>query len=200
MAAFDRRATLLARNAGLWEGHFLKLTAQADGEAVEQERFPSRLLVEERDGVIDAALTNVASGSVRSMRFSDPPAEMQIHPEGHWSLGPDRIGSWPWVSELCLTLGDSRRRAVVRLEGETLISAVLVLEARPGVAVSLPPPLRLPRLQGAGCSLWRAGDLELRAAAGWVELHWQPPAGPGISLRRSYSPYGLLEPLEAASR
>ncbi|MEI8251074.1 MAG: hypothetical protein WCF98_07880 [Synechococcus sp. ELA057] len=196
MAAFDPRATLLARNAGLWDGHFLQLDGAADGEAVERDRFPSRLLVEERQGLINADLTNLTSGVVRSMRFADPPPEMQIHPDGHWSLGPDRIGAWPWVSELCLTLGDRRRRAVVRLEGERLISAVLVLEARPGVEVPLPPPLRLPRLQEAGCWLWRSDDLELRAAAGWVELQWQHQPDDSVRLRRAYSPYGVLDPLE----
>ena len=199
MAAFDPRATLLAHNAGLWEGYFLQLDGAADGEAVERDRFPSRLLVEERAGVIHADLSNLASGSVRSMRFAEPPPEMQLHPDGHWSLGPDRIGAWPWVSELCLTLGDQRRRAVVRLEGERLISAVLVLEARPGLAVPLPPPLRLPRLREAGCWLWRSDDLELRAALGWVELHWLQQPGQSVRLRRSYSPYGLLEPLEASA-
>ena len=199
MPVFDRRVTLLACNAGLWEGHFLQLEGGADGEAVERDRFPSRLLVEDRDGTVVADLTNLSSGVVRSMRFADPPPEMQIHPAGHWSLGPDRIGPWPWVSELCLTVGDRRRRAVVRLEGETLISVVLVLEARPGLAVPLPPPLRLPRLQEAGCWLWRAHDLELRAAAGWVELLWQPQPGRSCCLRRAYSPYGLLEPLADAS-
>jgi len=194
MPVFDRRVTLLAHNAGVWEGHFLQLDGAADGEAVERDRFTSRLLVEERQGVITADLTNLSSGVVRSMRFADPPPEMQIHPDGHWSLGPDRIGPWPWVSELCLTVGDRRRRAVVRLEGETLISLVLVLEARPGLEVPLPPPLRLPRLQEAGCWLWRSDDLELRVAAGWVELLWQPQAGRSCRLRRAYSPYGLLEP------
>lgn len=197
---FDRRATLLARNAGLWEGTFVRLEAQADGEAVEAERFASRLAVEDRGGQVDASLTNLSSGSVRSMRFAEPPAEMQITAEGHWSLGPDRIGAWPWVSELCLTAADRRRRAVVRLEGERLISLVVVVEARPGISDLPPaPPVRLPAIRQAEGWLWRpAPDLELRAASGWVELAWQAQPAQTLRLRRAYSQFGLLLPVEEA--
>lgn len=199
--AFDRRATLLAHNAGLWEGTFIRLEGQPDGEAVEVERFASRLLVEDRDGTVDASLTNLDSGNVRSMRFAQPPAEMQISPEGHWSLGPERIGAWPWVAELCLAGGERRRRAVVRLEGERLISLVVVVEARPGVdETPSPPSWRLPAIRQAEGLLWRpAADLEVRAAAGSVELAWRQPAGETLRLRRAYSQYGLLLPLEQAA-
>ena len=180
----------------MWEGNFLRLELDDGSEAVERERFASHLLVQERDGRIEASLTNLASGAVRSMAFADPPPEMQISPEGHWSLGPDRIGPWPWVSELCLTAGTRRRRAVVRLEGERLISLVLVIEARPGHPDPPPPPLRLPRQQDGGCLLWRAGpDLAVRTAATWVELQWQPEPGRPCRLRRAYSDHGLLLPL-----
>ena len=105
----DRRHQLLAHNAGIWEGAFVRL----DATGQEQERFASHLLVEDSDGRIEASLTNCNSGELRRMAFREPPAEMQISPEGHWSLGPDRIGPWPWVSELCLVHGEQRRRAVV---------------------------------------------------------------------------------------
>ena len=135
------------------------------------------------------------------LRFAEPPAEMQISPEGHWSLGPERIGAWPWVAELCLAGGERRRRAVVRLEGERLISLVVVVEARPGVdETPSPPSWRLPAIRQAEGLLWRpAADLEVRAAAGSVELAWRQPAGETLRLRRAYSQYGLLLPLEQAA-
>jgi len=203
MSGFDRRATLLAQNAGLWEGTFIRLEGQADGEAVEAERFASRLLVEDRAGTVEADLTNLTSGSVRSMRFTEPPAEMQITAEGHWSLGPDRIGAWPWVCELCLAGGDRRRRVVVRLEGERLISLVVVIEARPGVGdLPSPGPWRLPALRQAGGLLWRpAPDLEVLAGPGLVELLWKPQSGRRCRLARAYTEHGLLAPVpEAAGR
>lgn len=203
MSHFNPRATLLAHNAGIWEGSFVRLEGQADGEAVEAERFASRLVVEDRSGMVEADLTNLNSGTVRSMRFAEPPAEMQISSEGHWSLGPDRIGAWPWVCELCLAGGDRRRRAVVRLDGERLVSLVVVTEARPGVSDPPPSPLwRLPSIRQAEGLLWRpAPDLEVRAASGWVELAWQARPGQLLRLRRSYSEYGLLLPLdESAAR
>lgn len=197
----DRRATLLIHNAGLWEGTFVRLEGQPDGEAIEVERFASRLLVEDREGTVDASLTNLDRGSVRSMRFAAPPAEMQITVDGHWSLGPDRIGAWPWVCELCLTAGDRRRRAVVRLEGERLISLVVVIEARPGISDPPPvAPLRLPAIRQAQGCLWRpAPDLEVRVASGWVELAWQPQPDSQYRLRRAYSEFGLLQPVEQAA-
>lgn len=197
----NRRTTLLSHNAGLWEGCFVRLEGQPDGQALEVERFASRLLVEDRAGTVDASLTNLDSGSVRSMRFAEPPAEMQITTEGHWSLGPDRIGAWPWVSELCLTAGDRRRRAVLRLEGERLISLVVVTEARPGLSdPPSPAPWRLPAIRQAQGWLWRpAPDLEVKAASGWVELDWQPEAARRCRLRRAYSEFGLLLPVEQAA-
>jgi hypothetical protein len=132
------RSALLAFNAGLWEGSFIRL----DGRGHEVERFDSHLEVSEaapgdrsdpRQGEITAALTNRSSGQVRTMRFLEPPAEMQIDPlAGHWSLGPDRIGPWPWVSELALVHGDQRRRVVVRHGAEQLECLVVVVEGRPG--------------------------------------------------------------------
>ncbi|MFM7313518.1 MAG: hypothetical protein ACKO0M_10180 [Cyanobium sp.] len=197
----DRRATLLAHNAGVWEGTFVRLEGQPGGEAVEVERFASRLLVEDRGGMVEADLTNVSSGHVRSMRFADPPAEMQITAAGHWSLGPDRIGAWPWVCELCLAGGERRRRAVVRLDGARLISLVVVIEARPGLADPPPaPPWRLPAIQAAGGLVWRpTSDLEVHVAPARVELVWQSQPGQSCRLRRSYSDFGLLSPLDAPS-
>ena len=100
------RSTLLIHNAGIWEGQFVRL----DPGGREQSRFASHLSVLDTDGLIEASLTNRDSGEVRRMAFREPPAEMQISPQGHWSLGPDRIGPWPWVNELCLVHGDQHRR------------------------------------------------------------------------------------------
>jgi hypothetical protein len=201
MSGFDRRATLLARNAGLWEGTFVRLEGRAEGEAVEVERFASRLLVEDRAGTVEADLTNLGTGQVRSMRFSEPPAEMQITAKGHWSLGPDRIGGWPWVCELCLVDGERRRRAVVRLEGERLISLVVVIEARPGLCdPPSPPPWRLPAIRRAEGLLWKpTPDLEVLAGPGMVELIWQGQPGRRCRLRRAYSEHGLLLPAQEAA-
>lgn len=73
------------------------------------------------------------------MRFQEPPVKMQIDPlRGHWSLGPDRIGPWTWISELALVHGDQRRRVVVRHGAERLESLVVVVEGRPGQKLALP--------------------------------------------------------------
>ncbi len=120
------RSALLTFNAGFWEGSFIRL----DGRGHDVERFASQLEVREAapvngsglaPGEITAAHTNRSSGYLRTMRFPEPPAEMQIDPlGGHWSQGPDRIGPWPWVSELAPVHGDHRRRVVVRHGAERL--------------------------------------------------------------------------------
>ena len=206
----DRRRQLLAHNAGIWEGQFVRL----DASGQEQERFASHLLVEDTDGQIEASLTNRNSGEVRRMAFREPPAEMQISPQGHWSLGPDRIGPWPWVSELCLVHGEQRRRAVVRLGSEQPESLVIVWEGRPQQAE--PPPAAPLRAWPAapadqaiagqqGQTIWTiAAGLELvtpdRRLGGSpqsVALRWQPQPGLQLEIQRSYDAYGNLLPLGA---
>lgn len=200
---FSRRDTLLARNAGIWEGSFIRL----NGAGLEQERFASHLTVEDTDGVIEATLTNLTTGTVRAMRFEQPPVEMQISAQGHWSLGPDRIGPWPWVSELCLAWGDQRRRAVIRHNSNGLESLVIVIEGRPQLspaALEVPPaPLQLNPLPLGPQQRWRWHNLEVitqaeRLAAPGMEgvaLRWQPAPGIQLELQRCYGPSGLLEPL-----
>ncbi|MFS6827361.1 hypothetical protein [Cyanobium sp. ATX-6F1] len=134
MSSFDRRSVLLAHNAGVWEGCFIRL----DGRGVESERFGTRLLVQESGGQIEAALTYLNTGKVATMGFAEPPDLMAISPEGHWSLGPDRTGPWFAVMELCLVDGERRRRVVVRHGAERLESVVVVVEARPGLADPAP--------------------------------------------------------------
>jgi hypothetical protein len=207
----DRRSQLLAYNSGVWEGQFVRLDATGE----EQERFESHLLVSESEGLIEASLTSRDSGEMRRMAFREPPAEMQISPQGHWSLGPDRIGSWPWVSELCLVHGGRRRRAVVRLGGEVLESLVIVWEGRSG-QVDPPPtsPLQARRAGpsapvapgDSGLDIWTiAADLELvipdqrrPGRAQSVALRWQPQPGLQLEIQRTYNPYGTLEGLGAA--
>jgi hypothetical protein len=202
-APFSRRDTLLAYNAGIWEGSFIRL----NGAGLEKERFASHLAVEETDGVIEAALTNLSAGTVRAMRFEEPPVEMQIMAQGHWSLGPDRVGPWPWVSELCLVWGDQRRRAVIRHNSSGLESLVLVIEGRPQLspaALDVPPaPLQLRSSPLGPQQRWSWGNLEVitqatRPAGPGMEavaLRWQPAEGIQLEIERRYGPSGLLEPL-----
>ncbi len=192
----DRRSRLLAHNAGTWTGQFVRL----DASGVERDRFDSQLLVTDRDGLIEANLTNLASGEVRRMAFREPPADMQISPQGHWSLGPDRIGPWPWVSELCLVHGEQRRRAVVRLGSDRLESLVIVWEGRPGQAnPPPPPPLRARAAAGEqGRSIWTIeAGLEIgiparrqQGSAQSVLLRWQPRPGLMLEIERAYDAYG----------
>ena len=208
-ADLGRRRTLLAHNAGLWEGSFVRF----DRRGLELERFDSRLQVEDQAGTVVAALTNLSSGLVRTMDFQEPPVEMQISPEGHWSLGPDRIGPWPWVSELCLVWGNRRRRAVIRHGTDQLEFMVLVSEARPDHREPLAPaPLQaLVTETGSNDSgsftsnglIWTlpaclAVTVQTVAQRGQgmaeeVVLHWQPEPEVHLEIRRRYGPHGLLE-------
>ena len=209
---FSRRDTLLRHNGGSWQGSFIRL----DAAGHEIERFPSSLAVEERGRLIVASLTNGRTGTVRSMEFEEPPAEMQISPAGHWSLGPDRIGPWPWVSELCLVHGGRRRRVVVRHGSDGIESVVLVSEGRPGCADAPPPaPHRAtPLASGGGVdqAMWLLEDtsanrveLQLMGRRRFgmpqqVTLRWQPNGSAWLELRRSHAASGLIEPLSQGQR
>ncbi len=204
---FSRRHTLLTHNAGSWQGTFIRL----DASGLEIERFPSSLQVEQRGSRIVASLTNGNTGNVRTMEFEEPPADMQISPAGHWSLGPDRIGPWPWVSELCLVHGDRRRRVVVRHGSDHIESVVLVSEGRPGCADPAPlHPHRAEHLPHPGepdQQLWllettpgNRVELQVMGQRRFgmpqsVELRWQTKGGPWLEIRRNHAASGLLEPL-----
>lgn len=90
------RQRLLEANGSCWEGLFHRLGP--DGRKI--ERFLTRLRVSDEDGTIEAALTYLNTGRTVPMRFSEPPPAMQISDAGHWSLGMDRMGPWPWIAEL----------------------------------------------------------------------------------------------------
>ncbi|MFM7550231.1 MAG: DUF3598 family protein [Cyanobacteriota bacterium] len=205
---FSRRDTLLRHNAGTWQGSFIRL----DASGQERERFASSLLVEQRGSLIVASLTNGSTGTVRTMEFEEPPPEMQVDPAGHWSLGPERIGPWPWVSELCLVQGDRRRRMVVRHGSDTIESVVFVSEGRPGCADAPPTyPHRSTAVQTAGGdgdqAVWllehtatNRVELQLMARrrfgmAQQVTLRWQPAGSDWLEIRRSHAASGMLEPL-----
>ena len=197
-----RREILLTHNSGDWHGCFIC----CDCHGLERERFKSQLSVQDQGGKVVAALTNISTGQVRSMDFAEPPAEMQISPEGHWSLGPDRIGAWPWVSELCLVWGERRRRAVIRHGSERLESLVVVSEARPGMEEPLPPaPLQAlasPAPTGPGL-IWslpaalgitlQTADRRQSGVSEEVGLCWEAEPGIHLEIRRRYSAYGALE-------
>ena len=86
------------------------------------------------------------------------------------------------------------------MEGERLISLVVVIEARPGISdLPSPAPWPLPVSHQAGSLLWRpAVDLEMRGGRGPEELVWQPQPGRRLNRRRTSSEHGLLLPLGEA--
>ncbi|KAF0652384.1 hypothetical protein L107_13785 [Cyanobium sp. Copco_Reservoir_LC18] len=195
---------MLEVNGGSWEGLFHRLGP--DGREI--ERFPTRLRVSDEDGTIEAALTYLNSGRTVPMRFREPPAAMQISAAGHWSLGMDRMGPWPWIAELCVVHGERRRRVVLRHGVERLESFTYAREWRPGLADGGPATPLFAVIESiapgeAGGRRWRLDDdVEVAIAPGpgqpgpvQVTLSWQPAGGPPCRIERRYTPYGLLEPL-----
>lgn len=198
------RQRLLEANGGCWEGLFHRLGP----EGREIERFPTWLRVSDEDGTIEAALTYLPSGRTVPMRFREPPAAMQISAAGHWSLGMDRMGPWPWIAELCVVHGERRRRVVLRHGVERLESFTYAREWRPGTGDGGPDTPLVAVVEtsasgDAGGSRWHLDDnVEVVIAPGpgqpgpvRVTLSWQPAGGPPCRIERRYTPYGLLEPL-----
>ena len=200
------RQRLLEVNGGCWEGLFVRLGP----EGREIERFPTRLLVTDQDGSIEAALTYLSSGRTVPMRFSEPPAAMQISDAGHWSLGIDRTGPWPWIAELCVAHGDRRRRIVLRHGVDSLESLTYAREWRPGVPEAGPDTPLVARLQTSAANgqttarWWLDDNVEVeivhhptQPGPVQVTLSWQVDADVRCRIERRYSSYGLLEPLAA---
>ncbi len=106
----DPRAALLQHNSGHWKGCFIRLGSSGN----EDDRFPTSLKVQERDGVIENCLTYLSSGEQRSMNFETVPFTMQVNSSGGWSLGPSAITPLAWVGELSVVHGEERRRVVAR--------------------------------------------------------------------------------------
>ena len=191
------RRALLEHNRGEWHGLFIRL----DHAGVEQTRFNTVLRVQEEADQVVAALTDCSSGQTRTMRFGELPAAMQVDPAGHWSLGPDPYTPWNWNHELCLTVGQQRRRLIVRGNSGGLQSLVLVQEARGGIQLADPEaPLR--------CSIDSQGDRHcwnLRADVQLVldgrdcSLRWQQANGSWLAITRHYGADGALLALPSAA-
>ena len=191
------RRALLEHNSGEWHGLFIRL----DHAGVEQTRFNTVLRVEEEADQVVAALTDCSNGQTRTMRFGELPAAMQVDPAGHWSLGPDPYTPWNWNHELCLTVGQQRRRLIVRGNSDGLQSLVLVQEARGGIQLADPEdPLR--------CSIDSQGDRHcwnLRADVQLVldgrncSLRWQQANGSWLAITRHYGADGALLALPSAA-
>ena len=191
------RRALLEHNSGEWHGLFIRL----DHAGVEQTRFNTVLRVKEEADQVVAALTDCSNGQTRTMRFGELPAAMQVDPAGHWSLGPDPYTPWNWNHELCLTVGQQRRRLIVRGNSAGLQSLVLVQEARGGIQLADPEdPLR--------CSIDSQGDRHcwnLRADVQLVldgrncSLRWQQANGSWLVITRHYGADGALLALPSAA-
>eukprot|EP00808_Paulinella_micropora_P015078 g20976.t1 len=204
-----RKALLLDNNGGVWSGSFIKL----DGNGREMERWTTRLDVTEAiDGTIYAALTNTITGEVRSMNFQEPPNEMQLTNQGHWTLGPEAIGPFAWISELCLTnpAKGERRRAVIRHTGTGLEWFTMVWENRPGLPNVIPPsaPIQASYTLIGDRQVWTLEPgLELitmhtrkQGAPHEVGLRWRPePTSSWLEVFRRHNEYGTLQPLACKS-
>jgi len=139
----QQKAHLIKANCGEWESIFVRIGSNR----IESERFPCRLSVTEKSGLIDAQLTYLLSGKVARSAFRDIPESMQIQAAGHWSLGPQFLTQEFWTTEFCLCGPHERRRAVVRQRRDWLESLVVIVEWRTGHAH---PPL-VPGRAGSLC-------------------------------------------------
>ena len=126
---------------------------------------------------------------------------MQVDPAGHWSLGPDPFTPWNWNHELCLALGQQRRRLIVRGNSSGLQSLVMVQEARAGVQLTDPEvPLN--------CSIDSQGDrhcwtlqpnLRMVLDGRNCSLQWQQASGTWLAITRQYGADGALLALPSAA-
>ena len=191
------RRALLEHNSGEWHGLFIRL----DHAGVEQTRFNTVLRVQEEADQVVAALTDCSSGQTRTMRFGELPAAMQVDPAGHWSLGPDPYTPWNWNHELCLTVGQQRRRLIVRGNSVGLQSLVLVQEARGGIHLADPEaPLRCSIDSQGDRHCWNLrADVQLVLDSRDCSLRWQQANGSWLAITRHYGADGALLALPSAA-
>lgn len=128
-----QKAHLIKANSGEWESIFVRIGSNR----IELERFPCRLSVVEKSGLIEAQLTYLSSGKVARSAFRDIPDSMQIQAAGHWSLAPQFLTQEFWTTEFCLCGPHERRRSVVRQRRDGLESLVVIVEWRAGMRVPL---------------------------------------------------------------
>ena len=200
----DPRAALLQYNRGHWQGCFIRL----DGSGVEQDRFPTSLQVQERDGVIENCLTYLATGEQKSMNFESVPFTMQVNESGGWSLGPSAITPLAWAGELSVVHGDERRRVVARHGFHGLDQVVYIVETKAGGEPCAPS-------QPLQCTIRTYGDWVIWQPEPNVELlldardrhmgdntvcglRWVNPQGQINQIVRRYDANGYLESLPEA--
>ena len=191
------RRALLEHNSGEWHGLFIRL----DHAGVEQTRFNTVLRVHDEADQVVAALTDCSTGQTRTMRFGELPTAMQVDPAGHWSLGPDPFTPWNWNYELCLTVGQQRRRLIVRGNSGGLHSLVMVQEARAGIPLEEPEtPLRCSIESHGDRHCWSLQpDLQMLLDGRNCSLQWQQTNGTWLAIKRHYGADGALLALPSAA-
>ena len=157
----DPRTALLLHNQGLWQGLFMRLNSSG----IEDDRFPTSLEVQERNGVIESCLTYKRTGQERSMTFETVPVSMQVNSAGGWSLGPSSVTPFGWVGELSVVSGEERRRIVARYGHHGVDQVVYIVETKCGGEPI--PPSRLIQCETVPCGNW---------------VIWQPERGVEVLL------------------
>lgn len=199
-AEFNRRNTLLAFNAGLWESQFVRFNSMGS----ELERFPCRLSVAETDGEIVASLTNLKSEAINCMHFQDLPDEMDVMKGGHWSLGPLQLQpASHWGAEFCICDRDQRRRVVIKYSPSGFDSCVLIWDqSAPNQPIVSSSPMQFQCLSVSGASsghrLWQCGEeLEIlvmeepgNGKPGVTGLRWRPRPETTLECMRNYDSEG----------
>ena len=200
----DPLSNLIAHNSGCWHGWFMRLNEAGS----EQERFPTQLEVQAKGAAFEACLTYLNSGQQRRMQFSTLPSTMQVNSMGCWSLGPLSITPWNWVGELCVVVGQQRRRIIVRHSTSGIQEVVYVREAQDkSLAIAASQPLQC-SIQSAGpYGLWTPEpgvDLLIDSRqrqmgdATCCGLRWAHPNGETSTIVRRYGADGMLQPIDDA--
>ena len=203
-AMHDPRAALLEHNSGHWKGCFIRLGSSGN----EEDRFPTSLEVQERDGVIENCLTYISSGEQRAMNFETVPFTMQVNSNGCWSIGPSAITPLAWVGELSVVHGEERRRVVARHGFHGLDQVVYIVETRQDSEPVAPAqPLQCTTRTSGNWVIWQpepnvellldARDRQMGDATA-CGLRWIIPQGLTHQIVRRYDANGYLETLSEA--